>query len=132
MPEDFEFPQLDALGVWRLWWLGNSSAGHHHPISSIAFLRLCCCQAQYSLSRWRQGTNRVWLPALIKSYELVMSMYIFTTANYGARRVELYTRDRLSFDQLADAPAAERRGPVAVAALACGASLGSPNYGYNF
>jgi hypothetical protein len=28
MPEDFKFPQLDALGVWRLWWLGNAAAGY--------------------------------------------------------------------------------------------------------
>ncbi|KAK1938813.1 hypothetical protein P3T76_008888 [Phytophthora citrophthora] len=28
IPETFEFPQLDALGVWRLWWLGNRGAGH--------------------------------------------------------------------------------------------------------
>ncbi len=23
LPEDFEFPQFDAFGVWRLWWFGN-------------------------------------------------------------------------------------------------------------
>ncbi|KAG6942611.1 hypothetical protein JG687_00018966 [Phytophthora cactorum] len=28
MPEDFKFPQLDALSVWRLWWLGNPAAGY--------------------------------------------------------------------------------------------------------
>ncbi|KAJ8575566.1 hypothetical protein ON010_g3645 [Phytophthora cinnamomi] len=27
VPNDFKFPQLDALGVWRLWWLGNPAAG---------------------------------------------------------------------------------------------------------
>eukprot|EP00644_Phytophthora_capsici_P018614 jgi/Phyca11/41572/gw1.247.4.1 len=28
MPEAFIFPQLDALSVWRLWWLGNPAAGY--------------------------------------------------------------------------------------------------------
>lgn len=28
MPEAFVFPQLDALSVWRIWWLGHPAAGY--------------------------------------------------------------------------------------------------------
>ncbi|EGZ08813.1 hypothetical protein PHYSODRAFT_347945 [Phytophthora sojae] len=28
MPQDFAFPQLDALSVWRIWWLGHPAAGY--------------------------------------------------------------------------------------------------------
>ncbi|EGZ10558.1 hypothetical protein PHYSODRAFT_406914, partial [Phytophthora sojae] len=28
MPQDFAFPQLDALSVWCIWWLGHPAAGY--------------------------------------------------------------------------------------------------------
>ncbi|KAE9197595.1 hypothetical protein PF004_g19786 [Phytophthora fragariae] len=28
LPESFEFPDVDALGVWHLWWFGNPAMGY--------------------------------------------------------------------------------------------------------
>ncbi|OWY96673.1 hypothetical protein PHMEG_00033003, partial [Phytophthora megakarya] len=40
IPEHFAFPQLDALGVWRLWWLGNpASKTNQRPERAVTTLR---------------------------------------------------------------------------------------------
>ncbi|OWY98623.1 hypothetical protein PHMEG_00030566 [Phytophthora megakarya] len=35
LPECFEFPGVDDLGVWRLWWFGNKAMGY--PVTEYTF-----------------------------------------------------------------------------------------------
>lgn len=51
LPQDFEFPSIDALGAWKLWWFGNGALGYP-PFKSITTNDLSDLKKKKTYSEW--------------------------------------------------------------------------------
>ncbi|DAZ98297.1 TPA: hypothetical protein N0F65_008883 [Lagenidium giganteum] len=49
LPEEFDFPRVDVISAWKLWWLGNKQLGHP-PHKSIATFKLSSRKKQKAYS----------------------------------------------------------------------------------
>ncbi len=52
VPEDFDFPSVDTLTAWKLWWLGNKSL-KYPPYRMIKAKSLSTRKKQQTCSEWR-------------------------------------------------------------------------------